>query len=753
MSNDSDKLSPAQPSQRGGVRIWRLARKELRETLRDRRTIVTLILMPLLVYPILSLLFQNFLLSTMRPGGKDGQPTKLNIVYISNGSEGDVGRMIQQIESSFPQPTPGTDEGADSQDVAGGGLPGDGYVPFTQHNWLIPDPPDMETLRDVVLKRGADVGVRFELNEDRGWSIGDFEIVHSQDPFSVQSADYLGVLFDRVNRMAVRDLLRKQNLPDSPPIKIAMTPLESPDDVGSGLAGLVPLILVLMTITGAVYPAIDLTAGERERGTLETLMAAPIPRMQILIAKFVAVLTVAVLTAMLNVIGMATVVWVFQLEGLLFGGDGFTITVLAKIFGLMILFAAFFSAVLLAVTSFARSFKEAQAYLIPLILLSIGPGLLAMTPSLKLSMLMSVTPMINILLLARDVIQGTVEARPAIAAIVSTLAYAAFAVAVAARWFGDDKILYAQGGSFSEMFTRPRENRSRVPLLAAMFALVLLLPLNLVMIGTLGRVSQSLVGQFEIVCGLMAAFTIVSFFVIPTVIAWFNRVNLQSGFGVTLPRAIFVAAAVLLGVSLWPLVMSLVDGTYWIYGQVAGADAAATRHETLVQLSGDQVSQFQQVAPWIIAICFAIVPAVCEEWFFRGMLLRSMLKVWTPWRSILVSALLFGLFHILSSSAVALDRFLPTFLIGVLLGYLGYRSGSILPGIMLHTLHNGIVVFLGYYQEQLSKLSWFPGSEDSLPWWWAIVALLPVLVAVLLIASARPAHRSLRETNASPESI
>ena len=70
------------------------------------------------------------------------------------------------------------------------------------------------------------------------------------------------------------------------------------------LAALIPLILVLMTVTGAVYPAIDLTAGERERGTLETLIAAPVPRLGLLFAKYVAVLTVALLTAVVNLIGM-----------------------------------------------------------------------------------------------------------------------------------------------------------------------------------------------------------------------------------------------------------------------------------------------------------------------------------------------------------------------------------------------------------------------------------------------------------------
>ena len=74
------------------------------------------------------------------------------------------------------------------------------------------------------------------------------------------------------------------------------------------LATLVPLVLILMTITGAVYPAIDLTAGERERGTLETLIAAPISRMALLFAKYVAVLTVAVLTALVNLVAMTVTI-------------------------------------------------------------------------------------------------------------------------------------------------------------------------------------------------------------------------------------------------------------------------------------------------------------------------------------------------------------------------------------------------------------------------------------------------------------
>src|SRR5207244_6870445 len=88
------------------------------------------------------------------------------------------------------------------------------------------------------------------------------------------------------------------------------------------LAALIPLILVLMTITGAVYPAIDLTAGERERGTLETLVAAPVPRLGLLFAKYVAVITVSFLTATVNLVSMTITILSGGLGTMLWGEKG-----------------------------------------------------------------------------------------------------------------------------------------------------------------------------------------------------------------------------------------------------------------------------------------------------------------------------------------------------------------------------------------------------------------------------------------------
>ncbi|MEZ6070862.1 MAG: ABC transporter permease subunit [Pirellulales bacterium] len=110
----------------------------------------------------------------------------------------------------------------------------------------------------------------------------------------------------------------------------------------AALPTLLPLVLILMTMAGAAYPAIDLTAGERERGTLEVLVASPVSRIVLLWAKYIAVLVVAVLTAGVNLIVMRISVAISGLGPLLLGEEGMPTIVLVQIVALLLLFAAFF---------------------------------------------------------------------------------------------------------------------------------------------------------------------------------------------------------------------------------------------------------------------------------------------------------------------------------------------------------------------------------------------------------------------------
>ena len=744
-------------------RLGRLVLKELRETLRDRRTIVTLILMPLLVYPALSLVFKTFLLSNIGLVS-DGEPIQFAFAFSGDSEERELRATFAQIvngigaaEKAKAVRDAATQEEAkeakqkSDQDEVGDSdsksdqqkLPGefdeDSFLPFDKHGWAYVKPGGEITLEQKVESGEADIGVFVDRSSRERWELGDLKIVARDDEISQTALMYLKSKVLLLNDFELRERLRRAGRPTGPVLSVADR-LVGPEKEQSSqfpLASLVPLVLVMMTITGAVYPAIDLTAGERERGTLETLMAAPVPRFGILFSKFLAVLTVAVLTAVLNLIGMFATIWAFQLDRQ-FGGGVFNLTVMVQILLLLILFSAFYSALLLAVTSFAKSFKEAQVYLISIILLSLGPGLMAMAPGMSLEGVYSVVPMVNILLLARDVILGQAALIPATVAVVSTLAYSYLAIQLAASIFGSDGILNAGSGSFAEMFHRPVKVNRVVPIFATLFCLVLLFPINFASIGYLGRLPAETSADLSVRYSLMAVFTFLAFMVLPWLVAKHQNTNIGSGFGLNIPKPIFMIGGLLVGISLWTIVMSLTSGWHEVYGWLFGAEKQAAWHHRLVEVATGQLERIKQIHWSVIVLCFSIVPAVCEEWFFRGMLFRSLLKTKAAWKAIVISAIVFGVFHTLSSSAIAIDRLVPSTLVGLMLGYLAYKSNSIWPGILLHSLNNAIVIFLAYYESKLREfIPNFPAESDPIPMNWVYIGGAVAVAGLALIVIGR----------------
>jgi ABC-2 type transport system permease protein/sodium transport system permease protein len=431
----SSQLSPA--AQMG--RLLRLVRKECREILRDRRTLFTLVLMPLLLYPPMGLVFGLLLGDDGgRPiyvlGFRDDHERQTVDGFLFRGGQ----LLARQRQRAF--------------------LPGD----------RPPDVPDLRgevcaNLEDDVRHGRVDVGIR-PLQAmpsglpplDRDLAL-EWELLYREDSvYSREAVSHVQRLCNAFNAEFLSLRLGTQGIKQRPmPVRTLPLPLREPEANPSfSLAVLVPLVLIVMTITGAVYPAIDLTAGERERGTLEILVAAPIPRKSLLLAKYVAVLAVAVLTALVNLVAMFITLQLSGMGHLIFGPRGVSLLVVVEVFGLLLLFAAFFAAVLLALTSFTRSFKEAQAYLVPLMLVSLAPALLGLMPGLDLTGPLAVVPLLNIVLLSRDLFEGNARLGPALVVVGSTLAYAFLAIAVAARIFGAEAVLYSESGGLRNLFRR-----------------------------------------------------------------------------------------------------------------------------------------------------------------------------------------------------------------------------------------------------------------------------------------------------------
>jgi sodium transport system permease protein len=700
-------------------RLARLCLKELRETLRDRRTVVTLVLMPLLVYPLLSLAFQRLLFTSLDSSG----PVRGVIAVPSEAAFQRVHQLLRHGELLVHQRRlPAGSANQKEQATADGRVDRSLLEPEVEMSLVVRGDP-----QEDVIRGAADLAIlvaskaAFAPSGEVPAALRCELISREGSLLSRAALDYVQERFQAVNEHAAQTQLRALGLEWDYPAQVTRRVIRS-SDTALSLTTLIPLILILMTITGAVYPAIDLTAGERERGTLEALMAAPIPRLGLLGAKYVAVVTVALLTAGANLLAMTVTLSVTGLSELLFGRGGLSLEVLGWMFALLVLFAGFFSAVLLALTSFARSFKEAQAYLIPVMLLSLAPGLVSLMPGVEFNALLAVTPLINIVLLARDLFEGHVDPTLATAAVLTTGLYAVAAIGLAARVFGTDAILYGSEASWSDLFRRPPQSRRIPSVSGAVFCLALLFPASFLLRGLLAQLPYDSLASRLIFSGLA---TVVLFGGFPLVAALLQRLPLRATLRLAAARPLAFAGAILLGASLWPLAHEV-----YLLNEVIG----------LRTLSPEQLDYAQKllaglpdVPLWLVLMALAVAPAVCEELLFRGYLLRALLAATSERNAIVVSAALFGVFHVLTTDALAAGRLLPSTFLGLILGWVAWRTASVLPGMLLHAIHNGLLLALAYYRDQLTARGWGVQDQTHMPGIWLLLAAAGVVVGLSLV--------------------
>ncbi len=693
-----DAREPEAGRQRRG-RWIRLARKELRETLRDRRTIVTLVLMPILVYPLLSLSFNRFLVP-LAPGSDEaiivgvvpGRAVNMVDRLLSDG--GRIARLLRENDAAATE----LESRIRLQGVTNAARAVEQYrvaVAIEVENFQ-----SSPTTRLVLRYRKG-------------------------QPLSLTVLRFIERRLQRLNENALKRQLSRLGKTAWQPLAMKPIGIEPPRSTTQSLGMLLPLVLILMTITGAVYPAIDLTAGERERATLETLIAAPMPRHQLLLAKYVAVLTVALLTAVVNLTAMIVTLMVSGLGGLLFGDQVPSLATVGMIFGLTILFATFFSAVLLAITSFARSFKEAQAYLIPLMLLAISPGILSMMPDLELHGALIVIPLVNIVLLARDLLQGAASWDMTMIVVASTATYAVLAIAVAARVFGTDVVGQAAEGSWGEWFGRPRM-AARFPTsnqVAAGLALAFIL------FFVLGRLAALADVDLASRLRLNVLVSVVVFAMMPACLAGWQRIRWRTTFALSMPSPAVWPAVVVLAVALWPMAHELVLLGQWL----------APLDNRLVAQVHAYVNELNRVPLAWVLLTLAIVPAVVEEWFFRGFVMSGLDIERRPRHAVLWSALAFGVFHVLTPSMLLPERFLGTTFLGMVLAWIRWRSASLWPGMFVHIGHNSLLLIAVRHREYLERFVAEPGQVDlpHLKWPWIVASLAVSCTALAWIGRRR----------------
>jgi sodium transport system permease protein len=733
---------PALASTRWGprqsvARVGRLARKELSEILRDRRTVITLLLMPLLLYPLLSFAFQQFLPTLLTTMEKDKDLT----IAVPEGQK----QLIEEVLYTAHQPQ--MEQAVMIVTAVGGVGPGP-LVAGTRVGANIHLHQFSRQPRVVLPPRyllagttGTKEPLRIRIIESKDWQSAlshdnsdvamqvvkvtparwpgdspsyDWELNYAdQSPRARLTVDYLEQHVALINARLLEAALERRGMDlDVVPVRIlrnAIAP-DAGDTALLSLTAVVPLILILMTITGAVYPAIDLTAGERERGTLEILVSAPVPRMSLLLGKYIAVVTVAVLTATINLTMMLITLEYNQLTPLVFRSSDITAGLVVQLFFLLLLFAAFFSAVLLALTSFARSFKEAQAYLIPLMLASLAPGILGMMPGLRLEGPLVVTPLVNIVLLARDLAEGNATVGVSVLVVLSTLIYAVAALAMAARIFGAEAVLYSEQSGWSDLFRWPAEAQPTASVAGALFCLALTLPATFVLVSVFFAVDRDYRMFYQMLASVLL------FGGLPLAGCLLARIKPTTAFQLRWPPLAAWPAGLLLAAASIPVVyhlFALMHEWHWVL--LTGEQAALIR---------EQVRSWRQLPQAWVVTAFALI-GVAEELLFRGFLFSALRARAGQGTTIVISALLFGLFHFVTQ----FDRLVPSTLMGLLLGWMCWQTRSVLPGMVLHAAYNALWMMLAYEQR-------VPRSTQmvhEVPLWWQAAALPVGLGAAFLV--------------------
>ncbi|WP_437288841.1 ABC transporter permease subunit/CPBP intramembrane protease [Sorangium sp. So ce406] len=698
--------------------VWTILRKELVESLRDRRTLVRLLVIPVLLYPLFALGMSKLIGS--EAAAREARSSR---IAVWGELAEDLHRRLEsagKIElAPWEGAPPDVREGLASGALAPPADPEAGAEPGpdkeegedARPRWTEPENPVLAAARAAVSERKVDAvlipwpTLRAEL--ERG---GKGAVAIYFDSVRADSAMAEARLEDalrRARRAIVADREAARGLPEGFSSAYDVVPRDvAPDSrkVGQILGSMMPMMLILMSLLGSFLPAIDLTAGEKERGTMQTLLCAPVRSIEIISGKFLAVWVISLLTALGNVVSLSLTVSRMLPDVMVVDPWIFALT-----FVLLVPVTLLFSALFLALAVFAKDFKDGQNALMPAYLpLSLLAGITAL-PVVELNPWTAYAPVLNIAVLIKALFLGEAPVDLLFAALISSALYACLALLFAAHVFARESVLLGGHESASAVLGLGRRagGTPTVGFSLAAFAGVQVL----FFYGSL------LIERASV--ALQLAVSQVGFFLLPTLalVAGFGYAP-RATLGLRAPSARGLAGALLLGVSAW----IALGGT--VLRWFPAPERFARELGELVLLGGQ---------PYLVVLLLvAVTPAVCEELLFRGLVYAGLRRA-GPAVAIGVSALLFGLAH------GSVYRLLPTFSLGLALGYARHRTGSVLAGALLHALNNGIAVSLLYF-----KPPWTQGVMEGevVPWSLTAAAVVVSLAGLLLLRGTRTPDES-----------
>ena len=388
-------------------------RKELKDMLRDRRTLFFMIVMPFLV---IFLIF-NLSMRLGRDMEKRAQEKELKVAIFSAAPLPAFIHLLQAREK----------------------VKVDTMVPRTEIK---------QALNDGRLDFALSFPDDFSENLDRE---GTSEVPVYYKASVSENEQALGrvhKVLEEYGKQLLNLRLEKKKLAAgfAEPLRIADRDISSVRErIGQSLGGMFPYFFVIFCFLGAMYPAIDLAAGEKERGTMETLLVSPASRLQIVAGKFLVVTASGIFTALTSV---AWLYLVFRqsktvppevLGGILKLIEWKSLLLL---FSMVIPLCAFFAAILLSASVFSKSYKEAQSIIAPLNFMVLVPVLIGIFPGIKLNAATALIPILNISLATKEIIAGTISPLLMAEVCLVLFALAALGLVFCTNWFNREAIIF-----------------------------------------------------------------------------------------------------------------------------------------------------------------------------------------------------------------------------------------------------------------------------------------------------------------------
>ena len=361
--------------------IFTIFKKELKDTLRDRRTLMMMLVIPILIFPIILNLFVGVSASF----SKEAASKEIKIGFV--GTEDNyVAAQLQLLPEEL-----GKKQVIFYKDSIR--LKADIKTDSIQIGVY----PQTEFAKNLEMRKPAELIVFYNATE-----VGMKE----------RATAYISTIENIAEQERYLDM--ELNATELSPIKTSYSNIASSKEmVGKLAGGILPYIFIAFGFLGCMYPAIDLFTGEKERGTIETLLTTPVARWQLLFGKMGVVVLSGLLASTAALVGLALSISILDLgenaELLSVINGILSIEFILLLYALLIPLTIFFAGVMIPIAVYAKSFKEAQSIITPLNIVMVLPAMIGFFPGIELNVVTASIPVVNIVLATKDLIAGTLD--------------------------------------------------------------------------------------------------------------------------------------------------------------------------------------------------------------------------------------------------------------------------------------------------------------------------------------------------------